>query len=146
METGIFLKMTRSLGGFSKKVFVLTETLAIEEIKSEVATYLSDPSDTFIHGDLHIEEEKCKVWNPSKLLKEKVNIVLAETWMGIGNSWCFACRNEREIKEALRHAMNHEDFDTMKAKIYRDVPVLQVATAKKEKTVDRLTALKRELT
>lgn len=146
LDQGIFIRMTRSLGGHNREVFVLTKTLTRTEVQKEVADYLDDPSDTFIHGDLHIEEEKCYIWKPSKPLKDKVNILLAETWTGCGTCWAYACRNETEIKEALRHAINYEAFDTMKAKIYRGVPVLQVATAKKERTVDRITALKMELT
>lgn len=146
MDTGIFVRIRRTLGGFSREVFILSESLTRIEIEREVADYLKDPSDTFIHGDLHIEEEKCKIWKAPKPLKDKVNIVLAETWSASGTCWAFACRNETEIKEVLRHTMNYEQFDKLNAKIYRGVPVLQVATAKKDKTVDRITALKMELT
>jgi hypothetical protein len=146
MDTGIFIRMTRTLGGFSREVFLLSENLATSEIKREVAAYLNDPSDTSIHGDLHIKEEKCNIWKPFKPLKDKVHVLLVETWSGSGISWCFACRNEKEIKEALRHAINYQLFDKLNAKIYRYVPVLSVTTAEKQKTVNRLMALKRELT
>jgi len=137
METGIFVRMTRTLGGFNREIFVLSENLAKGEIEREVAEYLKEPSDTFIHGDLHIEEEKCNIWKPSKPLRDKVNILLAEAWSGSGTCWAFACRNEAEIKEALRHAISHEDFDKMGAKIYRGVPVLKVIpNEKRRESVD----------
>jgi len=148
MDEGIFIRFCGTIGGRSREVFVLSEELARAEVKREVEDYLKDPSDVFIHGDLKIEEERCRIWK-SKPLKSKVNIVFAETWRDSGTCWAFACRNEREIKEVLRYAINNGDkqWGMLKAKVYRGVSVVGVAVAtKNDECVNRITALKRELT
>jgi len=146
MDEGIFIRARRTLGGFSKEAFIVSSVLTRQEIKIQVDAYLNNSSDGY-SGDLFIEEEKCRIWKPSKSLQCKVNIVLAETWSGCGTCWFFACRNEREIREVLRHAINHEHFDTIKAKIYRNVPLLSLTVATEEqKSLSRTAMVKRELT
>jgi len=147
---GVFVKMTRTLGGHSRDMFILSEDLIQGEIKREVEAYLNNHCDYFGYGDLKLEQEVCHVWRPTKPLRDKVIVVLAEVWSGSGTCYFYACRNWRETKAIINHAISDAIGDkgsaeTIKVKIYEDVTVLRVATANSPAMVDRLTALKREL-
>jgi len=152
-EKGIFVRMRRTLNDVTREAFILSEDLTQSEVKREVEAYLKNFCDAFGHGDLKIEQEVCYVWKPSKPLKDKAIIVLVDTWEATsGTCFNYACRNWRETRAIINHALSEskrrEEYEKITVKTYRDVPVLRVANATEkdnQANINRVAALKREL-